>query len=57
MPAQAKDIAVIYVENSDQTIEFKRVNVDSDGDFSDRWPRAFSEKEPRNYSNNLRICN
>ena len=41
MPAEAKDIAVIYVENSDQTVEFKRMNVDSDGDFSDRWPRGF----------------
>ena len=41
MPAEAKDIAVIYVENSDQTVEFRRMNVDSDGDFSDRWPRGF----------------
>ncbi|GAA6191857.1 AAA family ATPase [Phaeobacter sp. NW0010-22] len=41
MSAQAKDIAVIYVENKDQTVEFKRMNVDSDGDFSDRWPRGF----------------
>ncbi|MVO18586.1 AAA family ATPase [Parasedimentitalea huanghaiensis] len=41
MSAQAKDIAVIYVENSDQTVEFKRMKVDSDGDFSDRWPRGF----------------
>jgi predicted ATPase len=41
MRAEAKDIAVIYVENSDQTVEFKKMHVDSEGDFSDRWPRGF----------------
>ncbi|GAA6208435.1 hypothetical protein NBRC116601_17280 [Cognatishimia sp. WU-CL00825] len=35
------DIAVIYVENRDQTVEFFRMSVDQDGDFSDRWPRGF----------------
>ena len=38
---EASDIAVIYVENSNQTVEFKKMRIGSDGDFDDRWPRGF----------------
>jgi predicted ATPase len=38
---EAKDIAVIYVENRNQTVEFKRMRIDNDGDFEDFWPRGF----------------
>lgn len=38
---EASDIAVIYVENCNQTVEFKKMRIGSDGDFDDRWPRGF----------------
>jgi hypothetical protein len=35
------DITVIYVENSNQSVQFKKMRVDSDGDFLDHWPKGF----------------
>lgn len=39
--ASPEEITVIYVENSNQSVEFKKMRVDSDGDFLDHWPKGF----------------
>lgn len=39
-----KDVSVIYVENTDQGVEFKRLRITPDGDFADRWPRGFFDE-------------
>ncbi|WP_193142267.1 DUF3696 domain-containing protein [Meridianimarinicoccus sp. MJW13] len=38
------DLSVIYVENSEKEVHFRRLRVDRDGDFSDRWPDGFFEE-------------
>ncbi|MBM1311906.1 DUF3696 domain-containing protein [Sulfitobacter mediterraneus] len=38
------DLSVIYVENSEEEVHFRRLRVDRDGDFSDRWPDGFFEE-------------
>lgn len=38
------DVSVIYVENTPEEVCFRRLRVDSDGDFSDRWPHGFFEE-------------
>ncbi|WP_234797378.1 AAA family ATPase [Agrobacterium pusense] len=38
------DLAVIYVENTDDGVRFRALRVDREGDFIDRWPRGFFEE-------------
>ncbi len=38
------DLAVIYVENTDDGVRFRPLRVDREGDFIDRWPRGFFEE-------------
>ncbi|WP_275785400.1 AAA family ATPase [Pararhizobium gei] len=38
------DLAVIYVESTDEGVRFRPLRVDHEGDFIDRWPRGFFEE-------------
>ncbi|PYE22961.1 putative AbiEii toxin of type IV toxin-antitoxin system [Rhizobium sp. PP-CC-3A-592] len=38
------DLAVIYVESTDEGVRFRPLRVDREGDFIDRWPRGFFEE-------------
>jgi len=35
------DLAVIYVEQTDDGVRFRNIRVDSRGEFVDRWPKGF----------------
>lgn len=35
------DLAVIYVEGSDDGVQFHALRVDNEGEFIDRWPKGF----------------
>lgn len=39
-----EDIAVIYVENVQGIVAFRRMKLDQDGDFHERWPHGFFEE-------------
>lgn len=39
-----EELSVIYVEASDDAVRFKRLRVDKDGEFIDRWPKGFFEE-------------
>lgn len=38
------DLAVIYVESSDDGVRFRPLRVDPEGEFIDRWPKGFFEE-------------
>lgn len=38
------DLAVIYVEGSDDGVHFRQLRIDQTGEFLDRWPRGFFEE-------------
>jgi hypothetical protein len=38
------DLAVIYVESSDNGVRFRPLRVDPEGEFIDRWPKGFFEE-------------
>lgn len=38
------DLAVIYVEGSDDGVNFRQLRIDQAGEFLDRWPRGFFEE-------------
>jgi predicted ATPase len=38
------DLAVIYVETSENGVRFRPLRVDSEGEFIDRWPKGFFEE-------------
>lgn len=38
------DLAVVYVESSDDGVRFRPLRVDPEGEFIDRWPRGFFEE-------------
>lgn len=38
------DVAVIYVESTDDGVRFRPLRVDREGDFIDRWPKGFFEE-------------
>ena len=40
----AEDLSVIYVEDSPEGVRFRRLPVDDDGEFHDRWPQGFFEE-------------
>jgi predicted ATPase len=40
-PLKPNDLSVIYVENTPDEVRFRRLRVDDDGDFADRWPNGF----------------
>ena len=44
MPLTADDIAVTYVESSDDGVQFRPLKVSADGDFLDRWPKGFFDE-------------
>jgi len=39
-----EELSVIYVEASDDAVRFKRLRIDEDGEFIDRWPKGFFEE-------------
>lgn len=38
------DLSVIYVEGSDDGVQFRALRVDRDGEFLDQWPKGFFEE-------------
>ena len=38
------ELSVIYVEATDNGVRFKRLRVDGEGEFIDRWPKGFFEE-------------
>jgi predicted ATPase len=44
IPLRADDVAVTYVESSDDGVRFRPLKVSSDGDFLDQWPKGFFEE-------------
>lgn len=38
---EPSDLSVVYVENTPQEVRFRRLRVDNEGDFADRWPNGF----------------
>ena len=40
----ANDLAVIYVESTDEGVRFRPLRVDTEGEFIDRWPKGFFEE-------------
>lgn len=40
----SNDLAVIYVESSDDGVRFRPLRVDPEGEFIDRWPKGFFEE-------------
>ncbi len=38
------DLAVIYVESTDDGVRFRPLRVDREGEFIDRWPKGFFEE-------------
>jgi hypothetical protein len=41
---EPNDISVIYVEGSDDGVQFRALRVDRDGEFLDQWPKGFFEE-------------
>jgi len=41
---EPNDISVIYVEGSDDGVQFRSLRVDRDGEFLDQWPKGFFEE-------------
>jgi len=37
-------LSVVYVENTQDEVHFRRLRVGRDGDFYDRWPDGFFEE-------------
>jgi hypothetical protein len=44
IPLTADDIAVTYVEASEEGVQFRPLQVSRDGDFLDRWPKGFFDE-------------
>jgi len=44
---EPNDISVIYVEGSDDGVQFRALRVDRDGEFLDQWPKGFFEERAR----------
>ncbi len=41
---QAENLSVIYVETTEQAVQFRVLRVDREGEFIDRWPKGFFEE-------------
>lgn len=41
MPVDKNDISIVYLEPSENGVVAKRIHVDEDGEFKDRWPHGF----------------
>jgi len=41
---EPSDLSVIYVEGSEEGVQFRSLRVDKDGEFLDRWPKGFFEE-------------
>lgn len=39
-----EDLSVVYVENTEEGVGFRTIQVDAEGEFLDRWPRGFFEE-------------
>ena len=38
---KASDISIVYLEPSENGVKAKRIHIDEDGEFRDRWPQGF----------------
>ena len=41
VPVQGEDVSIIYLEPTENGVVTKRIRVDEDGEFVDRWPQGF----------------
>ena len=44
---KARDLCVIYVEDSKEGVQFSPLDVDDEGEFRDRWPHGFFEERAK----------
>ena len=40
-PVKPQDISIVYIEPSDDGVKARRIHVDEDGEFIERWPHGF----------------
>ena len=40
-PVSREDVAIVYLEASDSGVRARRIHVDEDGEFQQRWPDGF----------------
>jgi hypothetical protein len=40
-PLKDNDVSIVYLEPSDDGVVTKRIRIDEDGEFRDRWPQGF----------------
>lgn len=41
MPIKEKDVSIIYLKPTENGVVTKRIQIDEDGEFIDRWPQGF----------------
>ena len=44
---EPSDLSVIYVESSEDGVQFRPLRVDKEGEFLDRWPKGFFEERAK----------
>ena len=44
---KARDLCVIYVEDSKEGVQFRPLDVDDEGEFRERWPHGFFEERAK----------
>jgi predicted ATPase len=44
---EPSDLSVIYVEASDDSVLFRPLRVDKEGEFLDRWPKGFFDERAK----------
>lgn len=40
-PVQNKDVSIVYLEASEGGVKSRRIHIDEDGEFEERWPNGF----------------
>ena len=40
-PIEEDDVSIVYLEPTENGVVTKRIRVDEDGEFVDRWPQGF----------------
>jgi predicted ATPase len=46
-PVKPSDIAIIYLEAPDNEVVVRRIEIDEDGEFKQRWPKGFFSERRR----------
>ncbi|BCE02795.1 AAA family ATPase [Marinicellulosiphila megalodicopiae] len=40
-PVSTKDVSIVYLDPSENGVQVKKLRIDDDGEFIDRWPKGF----------------